>query len=196
MFGVDHWWVTPDIMTLGKSLGWGVMPISAFVSTEEIWQCMMYPNPFIHTTTTGGGALACSAAIAGIRVLLRDDLPKQAEEKGEYMMERLQRYVKKYPKIYESITGKWLLIGQHFTSKEIGYQVASELFQRGVLVWGTLNSAKTIRIEPPLIISYEEIDRWLQILEETLKHIDAQIEKEGRSTFFETIKKFVHEKTA
>ena len=80
------------------------MPISAFVSTEEIWQCMMYPNPFIHTTTTGGGALACSAAIAGIHVLLRDDLPKQAEEKGRYMMERLQGYVKKYPKIYESIT--------------------------------------------------------------------------------------------
>jgi putrescine aminotransferase len=47
-----------------KGIGGGVMPISAFCSTEEIWQCMMYPNPFIHTTTTGGGALACSAAIA------------------------------------------------------------------------------------------------------------------------------------
>jgi putrescine aminotransferase len=41
-------------MTMGKSLGGGVMPISAFVSTEEIWQSMMHPNPFIHTTTTGG----------------------------------------------------------------------------------------------------------------------------------------------
>ena len=81
IFGVDHWDIVPDIMTLGKSLGGGVMPISAFVSTAEIWQCMMYPNPFIHTTTTGGGALACSAAIAGIQVMLRDDLPKQAEEK-------------------------------------------------------------------------------------------------------------------
>lgn len=81
MWGVDHWGVTPDIMTLGKSLGGGLMPISAFVSTEEIWQCMMYPNPFIHTTTTGGGALACSAAIAGIHVMLRDDLPRQALEK-------------------------------------------------------------------------------------------------------------------
>lgn len=81
LFGVDHWGVTPDIMTLGKALGGGVMPISAFVSTEEIWQSMMYPNPFIHTTTTGGGALACSAAIAGIQVMLRDDLPRQAAEK-------------------------------------------------------------------------------------------------------------------
>lgn len=68
-------------MTMAKALGGGVMPISAFVSTEEIWQCMMHPNPFIHTTTTGGGALACSAAIAAIHVALRDDFAKQAEEK-------------------------------------------------------------------------------------------------------------------
>lgn len=81
MWGVDHWGVVPDIITLGKSLGGGVMPVSAFCSTEEIWQCMMYPNPFIHTTTTGGSPLACSAAIAGIQVTLRDDLPRQAEEK-------------------------------------------------------------------------------------------------------------------
>lgn len=188
MFGVDHWGVTPDIMTLGKSLGGWVMPISAFISTEEIWQCMMYPNPFIHTTTTGGGALACSAAIAGIEVMLRDDLPGQAKEKGDYMMKRLQGFVKKYPKIYESITGKGLLIGQHFTSKEIGYQVASELFERWVLVGGTLNSAKTIRIEPPLVITYEEIDQGLDILEKTLEHIQKQIDTKGKPIFFETIK--------
>ncbi len=76
LWGVDHWDVKPDILAVAKSLGGGVMPISAFCSTEEIWQCMMYPNPFIHTTTTGGGALACSAAIASINVVLRDDYPK------------------------------------------------------------------------------------------------------------------------
>ena len=77
-------------IALAKSLGGGVMPISTFCSTEEIWQCMMYPNPFIHTTTTGGGALACSAAIAAINVVLRDDYPKMAAEKGAYIMPKLQ----------------------------------------------------------------------------------------------------------
>ncbi len=171
LFWVDHWGVTPDIMTLGKSLGWGVMPISAFTATEEVWQSMMYPNPFIHTTTTWGGALACSAAIAAIHVLLRDDFPRLAHEKWEYMMERLQKFVTEYPQIYESITGKWLLIGQHFVSSDIGYQVASGLFKRGVLVAGTLNNAKTIRIEPPIVISYEEIDIGLNMLEETLQEV-------------------------
>lgn len=68
-------------MTLGKSLGGGVMPISAFCSTPEIWESMMSPNPFIHTTTTGGNPLACAAAITAIQVMLRDDYATQAREK-------------------------------------------------------------------------------------------------------------------
>src|SRR4030065_2289047 len=81
LWGVEHWNVVPDILASAKSLGGGVMPISAFCSTEEIWQVMMYPNPFIHTTTTGGGALACSAAIAAIHVTLRERLWEQAAAK-------------------------------------------------------------------------------------------------------------------
>ena len=90
LWGLDHWDVAPDILAVAKSLGGGVMPVSAFCSTEEIWQCMMYPNPFIHTTTTGGGALACSAAIAAIHVTLRDRLWEQAAAKGEYLIPKLQ----------------------------------------------------------------------------------------------------------
>ena len=121
LWGVEHWNVVPDILSVAKSLGGGVMPVSAFCSTEEIWQCMMYPNPFIHTTTTGGGALACSAAIAAIHVTLRDRLWEQAAAKGEYLMPKLQELAAKYPQIYHSITGKGLLIGQHFHDAEVGY---------------------------------------------------------------------------
>ena len=175
LWGVDHWGVVPDIMTMGKALGGGVMPISAFVSTEKIWQSMMHPNPFIHTTTTGGWALACSAAIAGIHVLLRDNFPKQAEEKWAYIMKAMQKYVKKYPEIYESVTGRGLLIAQHFRSAEIGYMVTAELFKNGVLIAGTLNSAITSRIEPPIVITYDEIDAWLKALEKSLKTVAKSI---------------------
>jgi len=57
------------------------MPICAFCSTEEIWQVMMYPNPFIHTNTTEAG-VACSAAIAAINITLRDRLWEQAAPKA------------------------------------------------------------------------------------------------------------------
>ena len=173
LWGVDHWGVEPDIIAMAKSLGGGVMPISCFCSTEEIWQVMMDPNPFIHTTTTGGGALACSAAIAAINVILRDDYPKQAKEKGDYFMEKLKVLEKKYANIYDFISGKGLLIGQHFKDAHVGYKVAAGLFKRGVLVAGTLTSAHTVRIEPPIVIEYDQIDLVLNRLEDTLKEVSV-----------------------
>lgn len=171
LWGVDHWNAIPDIITLAKSLGGGVMPIGAFCSTEDIWQCMMFPNPFIHTTTTGGGALACSAAIAAIHVTLREKLWEQAAAKGGYLIPRLEDFVVQYPHIIEKISGKGLLIGMHFHDPEIGYRVAAGLFRRGVLVAGTLISAQTIRIEPPLVITYQQIDEVLNRLADTLKEV-------------------------
>lgn len=173
LWGVEHWNVVPDIISVAKSLGGGVMPVSAVCATEEIFQPMMYPNPFMHTTTTGGGALACSAAIAAIHVTLREKLWEQAARKGEYLIPKLEEFAAKYPQIYEKITGRGLLIGMHFKSPEIGYQVAAGLFKRGVLVAGTLTSAQTIRIEPPLVITQEQMDILLDRLEDTLKAVAA-----------------------
>lgn len=175
LWGVDHWNVVPDILAVAKSLGGGVMPISAFCSTEEIWQVMMYPNPFIHTTTTGGGALACSAAIAAINVTLRDRIWEVAADKGDYMFPRLEALAARYPQIFDSITGKGLLIGMHFKDSAIGYKVAAGLFKRGVLVAGTLTSAHTIRIEPPLVITYDLLDEVLSRLSDVLAEIQTSL---------------------
>jgi putrescine aminotransferase len=175
LWGVEHWDVVPDILSVAKSLGGGVMPVSAFCSTPEIWQVMMDPNPFIHTTTTGGGALACSAAIAAINVTLRDRLWEQAAQKGDYLMPRLSALATRYPDILESVTGKGLLIGLHFKDAEVGYKVAAGLFHRGVLVAGTLTSAHTVRIEPPLVITFEQIDAVLDRLADTLTNINQSL---------------------
>jgi putrescine aminotransferase len=184
LWGVDHWNVVPDILAVAKSLGGGVMPVSAFCSTEEIWQVMMHPNPFIHTTTTGGGALACSAAIAAINVTLRERLWEQAAAKGGYIIPKLNALAAQYPQIYDStlaphasagVTGRGLLIGMHFKDAEVGYKVAAGLFRRGVLVAGTLTSAHTIRIEPPLIISYALIDEVLNRLSDTLAEVSKTL---------------------
>jgi putrescine aminotransferase len=170
LWGVNHWDVTPDIICSAKALGGGVMPIGSFVASRKVWKRFI-DEPFFHTTTTGGNPLACAAAIATINVVLEDDLPRQAAEKGAYFMERLQPLAQRYDSIYTKITGKGLLIGQHFHDAETGYKVASGLFKRGVLISGTLTSATTVRIEPPLVIEYDEIDEALNRLEDTLKAV-------------------------
>jgi putrescine aminotransferase len=63
----------------------------------------------------------------------------------------------------------------HFQTPEIGYQVAAGLFKRGVLVAGTLISAQTVRIEPPLVITYEQIDEVLNRLESTVEGVAKSI---------------------
>lgn len=171
LWGVEHWNVVPDILTVAKSLGGGVMPISAVTTTEEIYHPMMYPNPFMHTTTTGGGALACSAAISAIHVTLRERLWEQAAKKGAYLMPHLENFVVQYPHIFERVTGKGLLIGMHFKSPDIGYKVSAGLFKRGVLVSGTLTNAQTVRLEPPLIVTQEQLDMLLERLSDTLNEI-------------------------
>jgi putrescine aminotransferase len=173
LWGVDHWDVAPDIIAMGKALGGGVMPVSSFGARPEIWEVMMEPNPFVHTTTTGGNPLAAAAAIAAINVTLEEDLPRAAAEKGDYFKAGLEQLAGKYDAIYEKVTGRGLLLGQHFRDVNLGYQVAAGLFKRGVLVAGTLTSARTIRIEPPITIAREQIDTVLDRSEDTLAEMRA-----------------------
>jgi len=172
LWGVEHWSVIPDIITSAKALGGGVMPIGAFMSTPKIWS-VLNSDPFIHTSTTGGNPLACAAAIAAINVTLEEKIVEQAAEKGEYFIEQLRDIAARHHDIYANVTGKGLLIGQHFVNDEIGYAVASGLFKRGVLISGTLNNARVVRIEPPLIISRAEIDAVLDRLEDTLRSLHS-----------------------
>ena len=117
-----------DILTVAKSLGGGVMPVSAFCSTEEIWQVMMCPNPFIHTSTAAAAA-SVQRAIAAINVTLRDWLwevaaamartDPQAQRTGRAVSADLSRYHR-----------QGVAIGQHFNNAEIGKVAAGLWAQR------------------------------------------------------------------
>jgi putrescine aminotransferase len=170
LWGVDHWDVVPDIMCLGKSIGGGVMPLSAFISTAKIWEVMI-PNPIIHSTTFGGNPLACAAGLAAIQVTLEEDLPGQAANKGAFLLRELECLRQKYPQVLKEAHGKGLLLGMEFPAQEIGWKVASGLFKRGVLVAGTYSKAQVIRIEPALGIPMELLQEMLNRLEDTFKEI-------------------------
>jgi putrescine aminotransferase len=167
LWGVDHTATVPDIMCLGKSIGGGVMPLSAFIAPPEIWEVMI-PNPIIHSTTFGGNPMACAAGIAAIQVTLEEDLPGQAAAKGEFLLRELAALQARYPQVLTDIRGKGLLIGLEFPTDETGFRCAAGLFKRGVLVAGTYSKARTIRIEPALGIPMELLNELLARLEDTL----------------------------
>jgi putrescine aminotransferase len=173
MFACDHVNVVPDIMCLGKAFGGGVMPMGAFVSNKTIWE-HLFPEPWLHSSTFGGNPLACVAAIAGIHVLLEEKLPERAAKMGEYTMTKLKSLRRRYPKLVADVRGRGLMIGIEFPSDDIGYEVSKGLFDGGVLVAGTLFNSKTLRIEPPLTITQQEIDQALTVMEKVFKEVNQK----------------------
>lgn len=167
MFACEFDNVVPDLMALGKGFGGGVMPIGACVGTPRTWQKYI-ENPFLHTTTFGGNPVCCAAAIATINVLLEENLPAQAAEKGDYLLTHINALAKKFPSVLNTCRGRGLMLGMEFTNNDIGYAVAKELFARQILISGTYINARVLRVEPPLVITHSQLDRFLQALEESL----------------------------
>ncbi len=163
MFAVEHWNVAPDIMTLAKALGGGVMPIGATLATPALWEKVFHTNPFIHTTTFGGGEMACAAALAALEVTLEEDLPARAAENGAYFLHGLKRIAGEHPNILKEARGLGLMIGVEFTDSDIGKLVIGTMVHRGVIAAYTLNNPKVIRFEPPLIITRAQIDQVLSV---------------------------------
>lgn len=172
LWASEHWGVIPDILCIGKSFGGGVMPVGAFMSNTKIWQKMV-PNPFLHTSTFGGNPLACVAAIAAIHVTLSENLPERAVGTGAHFLKGLQLLSREFPDILVDVRGKGLMIGMEFPDDNIGFRAAKGLYDRGVLVAGTLLNARVIRIEPPLTIPLDDVNRVLEILHETLLEVQA-----------------------
>lgn len=163
MFASEHWGIVPDIMTLAKALGGGVMPIGAFVGTADVWEKVFRKNPFIHTSTFGGGELACAAGLAAIDVVIELDLPGRAADIGGYFLAGLRSVRDMFPEVLVEARGKGLMLGVEFKDSDIGKLVIGTMIHRGVIAAYTLNNPNVIRFEPPLIITREQVDTVLDV---------------------------------
>ena len=178
MFACEHFNVVPDIMTLAKGLGGGVLPIGAFISTAEIWK-VFEENPFIHSSTLGGNPLSCVAGIETLKVLQEEKIPELTWIKGQEVLQRLREIQAGSEGMIQEVRGMGLLIGIQFGDSDIASLLAMEMAQRHVLVAYTLNNPTVIRIEPPLTISYEEIDIVLSRFAESLVSVQALLDEIG-----------------
>lgn len=186
LFACQHDGVTPDIMCLAKSLGGGIMPVGAYITTDEIWKKAYggMDKALLHTSTFGGNTWAAAAAIAALEIILEENLPEKARESGEYLLQGLTRLKEKYPLI-KDVRGHGLMAGIEFnqpggmaskvsfglaaklSEEYLGSLVAGELMNKHRIITAyTLNNPNVIRLEPPLSVSKDQIDIVLQALED------------------------------
>jgi ornithine--oxo-acid transaminase len=160
-FAYDWEGVKPDLVTIGKALSGGLMPVSAVLGTDAV---MGLFDPGSHGSTFGGNPLGCAVAREAIRVIVEEDLPGRAHELGTYFRRELRAMDSPY---VQEVRGKGLLIGVEL-KPEAGSarRFCRTLKERGILAKDT--HGVVIRFAPPLVITRDEIDWAVAIIAEVL----------------------------
>jgi len=157
MFAFQHYGITPDILCLAKGMAGGV-PMGAVVLGPRVTGL----QSGVHGSTFGGNPLACAAALATMDVLQREDLAEKAREKGAYLMEKLRGIE---APVIRQVRGMGLMVGVELRTRARAYIEA--LIDKGIL---TLPAGPTvIRLLPPLVIGYADLDAVLDGLECVLR---------------------------
>ena len=159
LYCYEQYGVTPDIMTSAKGLGCG-FPIGAILATENVASKISRGD---HGSTFGGNTLACAVSLSAMRFMIENDYSTVAKEKGAYLMNALKAI--KSDKIVE-VRGMGMLVGIQLPQDFPAGALSAKLLARG-FVAGTA-SGNVLRLAPPLVISYEEMDAFVAALKEEL----------------------------
>jgi len=174
LFAIEHYGIEPDIMAMAKGIANG-FPLSACIAKPEIGDSF---EPGDHLSTFGGNPVSAAAALANIEFMLEEHLPEKAYKKGEYIMKRLNEMKEKY-EIIGDVRGKGLMIGIELVKDRKNKipaideteKIRDLCREKGLLLGSGGVKGCTLRIQPPLVIENEQIDKALNILEESLKEV-------------------------
>jgi len=171
MFATEHFGIVPDIICLAKGIASG-MPLGAIIASSEI----MDWGPGSHASTFGGNPVSCVAALATIN-LLEEELMANAADVGNHLKSRLSELATRH-KLIGDVRGIGLMLGMELvkdrTTKEHATaekeQIIQSCFRRGLLLLGCGQS--TVRFCPPLVITKEQSDTAVAILDDVLRAYD------------------------
>ncbi|MAZ44254.1 MAG: ornithine--oxo-acid transaminase [Legionellales bacterium] len=161
LFAFEHEGIKPDGLILGKALGGGMMPISAFVSTKEVLSLM---KPGSHGSTFGGNPLAGSVGLEALKVLEEDNYAQRAQQLGDQWMQALSAI--EHPGIKE-VRGKGLWIGIECDSAILdARRLCEQLMRFGILAKEVHETV--VRLAPPLIIEAQALEHATATLKKCL----------------------------
>jgi acetylornithine/N-succinyldiaminopimelate aminotransferase len=162
LFGYEVFGIKPDVITLAKGIASGVA-IGAILATERA--SVFAPGE--HGTTFGGNPLACAAGYAVTKYIIDNDIPKNAEKMGKYILGRLAELKQKHAVIAD-VRGRGLLMAVEF-NQDIAEATMYGCLERGLVI--NLLKSNVLRVIPPLIINKAEADSGLNILDEALSYL-------------------------
>lgn len=163
-FAFQHEGIRPDALILGKALGAGLLPVSAFCADDKVMSVFV-PNS--HGSTFGGNALAAAVALEGLKVLEEEGLVANCAEKGEYLFKRLREVQAEVQPLIRDVRGRGLWIGVDIEPRcTTARDLVERLALAGVLSKETHDTV--IRFAPPLTITHELMDRAVEIFRQVV----------------------------
>ena len=160
LFAYAHSGIKPDIMTLAKALGNG-FPIGAMLATNKIAKAFIPGN---HASTFGGSPLAMAAANATVKTMLQEEILEHCRKMGDYFLLQLKKLQQKH-KIIKEVRGKGLMLAAQLNIESD--DIVNECLQRGLLIISA--GSKTLRFVPPLIITTQDVDQAIKVLDEVME---------------------------
>ncbi|WP_460406463.1 aspartate aminotransferase family protein [Actinophytocola sediminis] len=154
--------LTPDAVLLGKSLGGGVQPVSAVVSTPELY-APLAADPFVHTSTFSGHPLGAAAGRGALAAI--EELAEHGVRLGGLFASGLDRLASRHPALVTGIRGRGLLWGVEFATPAAAGEVLMELGRRGLIVSPCLGRPEVLRLLPPLVAKDADVDEALALLD-------------------------------
>jgi len=165
-FAFEHEGIRPDGIVLGKALGGGVLPVSAFVAKREVMDVF---TPGSHGSTFGGNPLAAAVGLEALHVIREEDLVERSRVLGGHMFERLRAIDSPALK---AVRGRGLWAGAEIDPEFAGAREACErLLAKGVLSKETHHTV--VRLAPPLVIAREDLDWALDRFADVLHELDG-----------------------
>jgi 4-aminobutyrate aminotransferase-like enzyme len=178
MFGCSSDGVVPDVMTLGKGMAAG-FPVSALVSRDEIMAAKPFSLPSASSSSYGGNPLAAAAALVTIQTILSDKLAENSAAVGRYLREGLETLATEHRSI-ANVRGQGLLIGFDLVADQKTKTLLPKAkcieFFKECLADGLIMMSYTprVRVHPPLILSAEQANSALTIIDRVLERVEAE----------------------
>jgi putrescine aminotransferase len=164
LFACNHFETVPDIMVIGKSLGGGLIPIGGLISRKTMWKKFGLSFP-MSASTYSWNLLACRAAFAVTEILEEEGLVRKTLEKGRFFLDELKKLSRKYSDVLRGAEGLGLLMGIETVSPQKAMQMCREIANQGVLMLPAFGNPAVLMVEPPLVITFDEIRKVLRSLE-------------------------------
>ncbi|MFC9247590.1 aspartate aminotransferase family protein [Streptomyces sp. NPDC057136] len=177
-FAYEQFGIVPDLVCVGKAFGGGVLPVSAVLGTEEVWGVLrVLPSTF--GSSLGGNPLSCRVGLESVAIASDPLFLDGVRERARTIGQRLAAAAERHPGVVAAHRGVGMMHGLEFHDQALAGLVLGRLLEEGITSTYSLYNPRVLRVQPPMVITVDELEHCLSVLDTLLAEADAHLRAAG-----------------